>query len=348
MASPGSGDGYAVVTTGGLVGGFGTVSVAGQTSGAWPWSTSPSRATAPCAWVLRLPTGRSRRWGAPRRSARRRRPASPVSRSSAGLLATATGCSQQTDARGYGAAKTLGAASGSGTPVDLAITGSGSGVLVLYDSGVVVALGKAAHGRETCRRVSRSGPSRPWRSPPSPPVGTSSAPATVDCSPSVVRCSAARSPAPVPPSPVSWLRTADRLTRRSARLTHQGVDRPPSRGSMARMPVSYLTTNARGGASMIDGRGVICVAPIECGRGGRAFGGRCVRRDELELLPRAQQTRSMQIDDDLYLAGRSGVGARSRDQPLVRTELPARRWRGARGHARDRPGRGADPRVRDT
>src|SRR4051794_25507389 len=68
------------------------------------------------------------------------------------------------------------------------------------------------------------------------------------------------------------------------------------------MSVSYLTRSARAGLSIIDGRGAICVEPIRAGEVVAAFGGRCVRRDELVLLPPAQQARSTQIDDDLYLA----------------------------------------------
>ena len=34
-----------------------------------------------------------------------------------------------------------------------------------------------------------------------------------------------------------------------------------------------------------------------------AFGGRCVTRDEFDLLPASQQVRSLQIDEHLYMAG---------------------------------------------
>ena len=47
--------------------------------------------------------------------------------------------------RGYGAARTLGTASGAGTPVDFAVTPTGAGAYVLLDSGAVVAVGDAHH-----------------------------------------------------------------------------------------------------------------------------------------------------------------------------------------------------------
>ena len=155
MASPGTGDGYAVVTTGGLVGGFGTVSVAGQTSGSAAVVDVAVTGDGTRAWVLRAdgsvsPVGGAKALGSPKKT---------------GVAGVAIECRAAGDGywvltadgrvRGYGAAKTLGGASGSGTPVDLAITGSGSGALVLYDSGVVVALGKAAHGGDLSTRTAK-------------------------------------------------------------------------------------------------------------------------------------------------------------------------------------------------
>jgi hypothetical protein len=47
----------------------------------------------------------------------------------------------------------------------------------------------------------------------------------------------------------------------------------------------------------------VAVEAISAGEVVAAFGGRCVTRDEFDLLPATQQVRSVQIEDDLYLAG---------------------------------------------
>jgi hypothetical protein len=69
------------------------------------------------------------------------------------------------------------------------------------------------------------------------------------------------------------------------------------------MSVSYLTPKARPVALGATGRGSIAAEPIAAGEVVAAFGGRCVTRDEFTLLPAQQQVRSIQIDEDLFLAG---------------------------------------------
>jgi uncharacterized protein len=69
------------------------------------------------------------------------------------------------------------------------------------------------------------------------------------------------------------------------------------------MGVCYLTTKARPAASSNKGYGSFASEPIAAGEIVAAFGGRCVTRDEFELLPASQQIRSVQIDENLYMAG---------------------------------------------
>jgi len=68
------------------------------------------------------------------------------------------------------------------------------------------------------------------------------------------------------------------------------------------MGACFLTPKARIVPHGHAGHGAVALEPIGAGEVVAAFGGRCVRRDELELLNPAQQARSTQIDDDLYLA----------------------------------------------
>ncbi|MEY2581522.1 MAG: uncharacterized protein QOE09_1371 [Ilumatobacteraceae bacterium] len=69
------------------------------------------------------------------------------------------------------------------------------------------------------------------------------------------------------------------------------------------MGVSYLTPKARPTATPGKGYGSVASEPIAAGEVVAAFGGRCVTRDEFELLPASQQVRSLQIDENLYMAG---------------------------------------------
>jgi uncharacterized protein len=69
------------------------------------------------------------------------------------------------------------------------------------------------------------------------------------------------------------------------------------------MGVCYLTPKARPTAIGERGHGSVATQPISAGETIAAFGGRCVTRDELELLSASQQRRSIQIDDALFLAG---------------------------------------------
>jgi len=68
------------------------------------------------------------------------------------------------------------------------------------------------------------------------------------------------------------------------------------------MGVCHVSRKARTVAHLW-GHGSVAVEPFAVGEVVAAFGGRCVTRDELDLLPRHQQTRSIQIEDSLYLAG---------------------------------------------
>jgi hypothetical protein len=69
------------------------------------------------------------------------------------------------------------------------------------------------------------------------------------------------------------------------------------------MGVCYLTPKARPTAVPGRGHGTVASEPIAAGEVVAGFGGRCVTRVEFELLPASQQVRSVQIDEDLYMAG---------------------------------------------
>ena len=69
------------------------------------------------------------------------------------------------------------------------------------------------------------------------------------------------------------------------------------------MGVCFLTPKARPMATPGTGFGSVASEPIAAGEVVAAFGGRCVTRDEFDLLPVSQQVRSLQIDEQLFLAG---------------------------------------------
>ncbi|MEP7114091.1 MAG: hypothetical protein ABI862_12560, partial [Ilumatobacteraceae bacterium] len=69
------------------------------------------------------------------------------------------------------------------------------------------------------------------------------------------------------------------------------------------MGVCFLTPKARPAATRGTGHGSVVSEPIAAGEVVAAFGGRCVTRDEFDLLPTSQQVRSLQIDERLYMAG---------------------------------------------
>src|SRR3954465_2782112 len=69
------------------------------------------------------------------------------------------------------------------------------------------------------------------------------------------------------------------------------------------MGVCFLTPKARTMAAADAGFGSIASEPIGAGEVVAAFGGRCVTRDEFDLLPASQKVRSLQIEEDLFLAG---------------------------------------------
>ncbi len=69
------------------------------------------------------------------------------------------------------------------------------------------------------------------------------------------------------------------------------------------MGVCFLIPKARPTATPGKGYGTVASEPITAGEVVAAFGGRCVTRDEFDLLPTSQQVRSLQIDEQLYIAG---------------------------------------------
>ena len=69
------------------------------------------------------------------------------------------------------------------------------------------------------------------------------------------------------------------------------------------MGVSYLTPKARPVPAGHLGHGAVALDFIAAGELVVAYGGRCVSRDELELLPRDQQSRTIQVADHVFLAG---------------------------------------------
>jgi uncharacterized protein len=69
------------------------------------------------------------------------------------------------------------------------------------------------------------------------------------------------------------------------------------------MGVSFLTPKARPLPVTTRGRGAVTTESISAGEVVAAFGGRCMTRDEFDVLPADQQTRSVQIDEQLYMAG---------------------------------------------
>lgn len=69
------------------------------------------------------------------------------------------------------------------------------------------------------------------------------------------------------------------------------------------MGVCFLTPKARPAATPGTGHGSVATELITAGEVVAAFGGRCVTRDEFELLPASQQVRSLQIEENLYIAG---------------------------------------------
>src|SRR3954464_4116156 len=69
------------------------------------------------------------------------------------------------------------------------------------------------------------------------------------------------------------------------------------------MGVCFLTPKARPVPTPATGFGSVASEPIAAGEVVAAFGGRCVTRDEFDLLPSSQQVRSLQIDEELFLAG---------------------------------------------
>ena len=68
------------------------------------------------------------------------------------------------------------------------------------------------------------------------------------------------------------------------------------------MSNGYLTPKATPRPTTA-GRGCFAVEPIAGGHVVAAFGGRCLTRDEFDLLPLHQQVRGIQVDEHLFLSG---------------------------------------------
>jgi len=69
------------------------------------------------------------------------------------------------------------------------------------------------------------------------------------------------------------------------------------------MSASYLSPKARPVSVGAAGGGSVAVEAVATGEVVAAFGGRCLTREEFDLLPAGQQVRSVQIDEELFLAG---------------------------------------------
>lgn len=68
------------------------------------------------------------------------------------------------------------------------------------------------------------------------------------------------------------------------------------------MSNGFLTSKATTQARPV-GSSCLAVEPIAAGEVVAAFGGRCLTRDEFDLLPVQQQVRGIQIDEQLFLSG---------------------------------------------
>ncbi len=66
--------------------------------------------------------------------------------------------------------------------------------------------------------------------------------------------------------------------------------------------VNYLTPKAEARLTADAGWGSFAVEPIAAGETVAAFGGWVVTRDQLDELPAERRSRSIQLDDDLFLA----------------------------------------------
>lgn len=69
------------------------------------------------------------------------------------------------------------------------------------------------------------------------------------------------------------------------------------------MPQSFLTPKARTVATERRGAASVVVEPIKAGEVVAAFGGECLHRSQFDSLPAERVRRSIQIADELFLAG---------------------------------------------
>jgi hypothetical protein len=145
LAAPGVGDGYAAVAASGQVFTFGNVAAVGDPSGKGTAVDIATTRTGLGYWVLMAdgsiyPFGDARYYGSPKRSG--------LTESALAIEARPAGdgywvLGADGSVRGYGAARSFGPATGSGQPVDLAVTPTGKGCFVLFDSGAVADFGDA-------------------------------------------------------------------------------------------------------------------------------------------------------------------------------------------------------------
>ena len=83
--------------------------------------------------------------------------------------------------------------------------------------------------------------------------------------------------------------------------------------------LNWLHPDVRGAPGRRQGDGVVRLdGPIPAGTTVAAFGGSVVTRDHLDLVSEDRRSRSIQIDEHLYLAQRGAPRARRHGQPLVR------------------------------
>ena len=115
---------------------------------------------------------------------------------------------------------------------------------------------------------------------------------------------------------------------------------------LVRMGVCFLTPKARPTTTPGTGYGSVTSEPIAAGEVVAAFGGRCVTRDEFDLLP-TEPADPQHADRRASVHGRrTRTRARRLHQPLVRSQLRPERQRAAGRRSRHRRRRGVDVRLR--
>jgi hypothetical protein len=157
LSAPGTGDGYAAVAASGLVLTYGNVTAAGTAVGKGSATAIATTRTGQGYWVLMAdggiyPFGDARYFGSPKRRGTKTR---SVAIHPAPLDTGYWVLGLDGSVRAFGSATSMGAAHGPDTPVGLAASASGDGVLVLFDSGRVAALGNATTAGDLAGVTSR-------------------------------------------------------------------------------------------------------------------------------------------------------------------------------------------------